>query len=133
MAVVVVGNLPEAEIQEKIKTYFSGLKNPNQKLENTAYSIPVATNTSFLIASDQEALTNRIRVIKKHRYSENSGAQGFKNQITQQLTNRLINSILYKYQQTQNPHFTFASMGYGRSMGDLSTFSWSVTFFYKYL
>jgi zinc protease len=65
MAVIAVGDFDPDVIESKIKSHFSGLKNPANEQKRTLYDVPGNKEPLVAIASDKEATSSSVNLIYK--------------------------------------------------------------------
>ena len=123
MAIVAIGDFDVTMMETEIKTRFAKLNNPAQPREKSTYSIPSHPETLVSICSDKEASFTNVRVIYKHKSKELNTLQDYRQQMMYGLYNSMLGGRLNELTQIPSPPFTYAYAGYGKDVGDLSTYT----------
>ncbi len=102
MAVVAVGDFDSDEVVQKIKNQFSQIPpHPNPK-ERKEYSVPLHTDTRYLIVTDPEATTSSVTVTYKFpKKIFNNSVNDFKNEQLIKMFTEMLNSRLTE--RTKDP------------------------------
>lgn len=115
MAVIAVGDVDIATLEEKIKTHFSGIpavKNPRPR---EVFYVPNHEETFIAIESDKEASFSQVQVMFKD--SENAKPdetiEDYRKSIIKSLFSQMINNRLAELRNSENPPFVFGSSFYG--------------------
>ena len=115
MAVIAVGDVDVATLEAKIKSHFSGYKNPESPREREQYFVENHDETFVAIAADEEAMFSNVQLLYKSQ--ENTKPITTKKQYRQQfvasLFSRMLNNRLSEIQNEPNPPFTFAYAFHG--------------------
>ncbi len=123
MAVVAVGDFDMDQMEAEIKARFSKLENPATPRAKENYTVPPHPETLVSICSDKEAPFTRVRVEYKHKSQEMTDLNGFRKQMTHNLYNSMLNARLDELAQSPEPPFTFSYAGFGKDVGDISTYT----------
>lgn len=123
MAFIAVGDFDLDWMENEIKSRFSSLQNPTNERKREEYKVPGHKETLFAITSDKEAPFTTVRLMYKHNYEPSYDLEGFRKGLMTSLYNRMVNARLYELQQSSDPPFTFAYVGYGQDVGDLATYT----------
>lgn len=123
MAVCIVGDIDVDAMEREIVTRFSKLENPLSPRPKVKYTVPGHKETFVSILKDKEATFTNLRIMYKHKAVETQSLEDYRQNLVHQLYNRMLNARLYELNNTADPPFVFASVGYGRSVGDLATYS----------
>jgi zinc protease len=123
MAVVAVGDFDKEEVEKKIRSMFSDLKNPEDARKRETYSVPFHEETLVEVASDDEAAFTRVRVSIKHPEFEVNDEMSYKHYLTHRLYNIMFNNRLDELSQSADPPFLFAYSGYGSEVGEIDAYT----------
>ncbi|WP_105982217.1 M16 family metallopeptidase [Nonlabens agnitus] len=115
MAVVAVGDLDPAIMEQKIKDHFAGIKPNENPRERPTFDLPNHNDTKIAIAQDPEATFASINVSYKDTFeSEPTTTVGdYRDDLVNGLFSFMINNRLQELTQKPNPPFIFASSSYG--------------------
>ena len=115
MAVVAVGDLDVAVMEEKIKSHFSAIKNPDDEANRESYELPNHKETLIAIASDEEAPFSQVQVMYKDGFDapQIKTTGDFRESLVKNLFSTLINNRLDELRNSATPPFVFASSSYG--------------------
>ncbi|MFD2586983.1 M16 family metallopeptidase [Croceitalea marina] len=115
MAVVAVGDLDVATMEQKIKDHFSGISKAKNPVKREAYELPNHEETFIAIASDKEAAFSRVQVMYKDRYEapEVKTVSDYRESLVKNLFSTLINNRLNELRNSANPPFVFGFSYYG--------------------
>ena len=123
MAVIVVGDLPVAEMERRVKQHFSSLTNPENAPQRFDYDIPGNTEPLIAIATDKEATANIVQLLVKHPKTVETTLGDYRNMLKHQLFNRMINKRFSEIAQDPDAPFMFAGSGYSGFFGPLDAYS----------
>jgi zinc protease len=123
MAIIIVGDVDVKQMEMEIKKRFSGLTNPKNPRDRTEYNVPDHNETLISICSDPEASFTNARMMIKHDQQKMNSQDDYRTNLLSNLYNRMINSRLDELSQKADPPFTYAYTGYGRSLGDIDTYT----------
>ncbi|BAO56405.1 M16 family metallopeptidase [Nonlabens marinus] len=115
MAVVAVGDLDPAVLEQKIKDHFSGIEPNKNPRERPEFNLPNHQDTKVAVAQDPEATFASINVSYKDTFeSEPTSTVGdYRDDLVNGLFSFMINNRLQELTQKPNPPFIFASSSYG--------------------
>jgi len=123
MAVVAVGDFDMDQMEAEIKARFSKLSNPDTPRAKDNYTVPPHPETLVSICSDKESPFTRVRVEYKHKSQDVTDISDFRKQMTHNLYNSMLNARLDELAQSPEPPFTFSYSGFGKNVGDISTYT----------
>lgn len=117
MAVIAVGDIDPAKMEEKIKSHFAKIKNPKRPKERKEYEVPNHDETFVAIESDVEAPYSSVSLMYKdpRPVQEVTTLDGYKKMVTIQLFSSMLNSRLDELRNSANPPFTYGGGYYGAS------------------
>ncbi|MBW1294509.1 M16 family metallopeptidase [Aquimarina litoralis] len=110
MAVVAVGDLDVATLEQKIKEHFGRIKMPENPKKREAFDTPNHTETLIAIASDKEASNSIVRLIYKDREVSKpmQTTIDYRNSLVERLFTQMMNNRLNELRNKPNPPFVFA-------------------------
>ncbi len=112
-AVVIVGDIDVATAKKMLTQHFAGLKNPAKERERKYVAVTPRKAPDAMVVTDKEA-TNSVLIltfpfVKKH---EEVTIGDYKNELTKNLVNQMINRHLSDLARGSNPPFPFAGVGF---------------------
>ncbi|HEU4565389.1 MAG TPA: insulinase family protein [Gemmatimonadaceae bacterium] len=117
MAVVAVGDFDGKQIERVIREQFGDIpaaKNPRPRV---TYDIPDHDSTLFAIATDREATGSSVAVYFKQPERRDSTVGDYREELVEQLYNRMLNQRLFELTQSPNAPFLGASSSQGSFVG----------------
>lgn len=112
MAVIVVGDVNTAEVENLIKKHFSGIKKVKNPRERSQEIIPPYKKSSVVIATDHEATGYSIGInYSFHPVDNRNTLESYRNTLIESLFFRMFNQRLQELVQEQNPPFLQANAG----------------------
>ena len=113
MAVIVVGDIDPAVAEQKIKSHFSGFKNPvHEKPRPSIIPIQARTKPEAMVITDDEATNTILQVFNFIRPAKKIRTWGdYRQSIIDELINNLINQRLQELTQQENPPFVYGFAG----------------------
>ncbi len=113
MAVVVVGDIDIAEMEQKIKSHFGNLKPVANPRPKKLYEIPNHAETLISVATDKEAPFTQVQVYYKQPKKEMKTVGDYRESLAADLYSEMLNSRFEELTQAANPPFNSAFGGYG--------------------
>jgi len=115
MAVIAVGDLDVAVMEEKIKSHFSKIAATENPAKREEYELPNHEETLIAIASDKEAAFSQVQVLYKDSYEapKVKTLADFRESLVKDLFSTLINNRLEEVRNSANPPFVFGFSYYG--------------------
>ena len=92
MAVIAVGDFDPAVIEQKIRTHFSGLKNPANEEKRPIYDVPGNKEPLVAIASDKEATSSSVNLIYKLKADSVNTVGDYRKLLMERLYLTMLNS-----------------------------------------
>lgn len=126
MAIVVVGDIDPQWMESEIQRYFKVLKNTNSA-KITDFGLDTTARRHFVLATDEEApftewrITRQLSVLPKGNLTMSQQ----KENLLYGLFSSMINKRLAKLREQAVQPFTFASLGFGTTIGNHRSFSLS--------
>lgn len=125
-ALIVVGDVNVAEVENKIKREFSSLKNPVRERLRVNYAIPLTGKNQFVKATDKEMPSTVAEVIIKHKASELKTAADYRKVVMQALFNQMLAARIAEISRRVDVPFVVAGAGISPLMGGLDSFDVNV-------
>lgn len=131
-AIAIVGDFDVAKMEAKIKKIFSSIpavKNPEKR---PFFEIPSHEETYYCLATDKEATSSRVEVVRLFRDLESDGDgtvtyQDIKNGLMRSFYNTMIASRISEMIQKGNAPFLSASIGISGMVRGYSAYSMGAT------
>jgi zinc protease len=123
MAVIVVGDIVIEEMEEKIKTHFSILKNPENPRPREEYAVPDHKETLVTVASDEEATFSTISLYIKNDQKKESTLRDYYNSLLHVFYASMLSQRLQEIAQQPSPPFIYAGASYGGFIGKKDAFT----------
>jgi zinc protease len=122
-AVIAVGDFDVKQVEQLIKSNFSGLKNPMPEKPRTQYSDPASPGTTFVSATDPEQPYTLAEIIVKHPQTTIRTTTDYLQSVRIGLFNAMLNDRLNELMQKPNPPFLGAQASYGGFIGKQDAFT----------
>lgn len=113
MAVVAVGDIDPAVMEQKIKEQFSDIKLPKNPKERPVYRVPDHEETLVAIATDPEAAFTQVRLYYKTDKAGEETLGDYRQMLVRQLYASMINQRLDELRQKADPPFIYGYSYYG--------------------
>lgn len=123
MAVVVVGDVDVAAVEDKIKSLFGDIPHDPNGPKRVLHTVPDHDETLVAIATDKEASFTVLQVAYKHDKQDVKNLQDYRQSIVHNLYNTMIGARLEEIGKQPDPPFIFAYSGYSGDIGDLATYT----------
>ncbi len=120
-AVIVVGDIDPAEVEQKLQKMFADIPATENPRERKYYPVPNHKETFVSTAADPEANLNMVRVIYKDRgeYKKPETVDDYVKDMKARLFATMLDNRLDEIKEGENPPFTYNFSGHG--------LFWSVT------
>jgi len=115
MAVVAVGDLDVATMEQKIKDHFEKIPASVNAQKRESYELPNHDETLIAIASDPEAAFSRVNIMYKDRKNSKPSItiNDYREGLIRNLFSQLINNRLGELRNSAKPPFVFGFSFYG--------------------
>jgi len=123
MAVVVVGDINVDKVEDQIKTLFGDIELVEDARERTQIEVPMHEETVVSVVSDEEAAFTQVQLMYKHDKKEVKTLADYKKALVRSLYNTMMGARLEELSKSADPPFMFANTSYGRSIGNMDTYS----------
>lgn len=121
-ALIIVGDIDAADMEQKIKALFSDLKNPVTERKRTAYAIPLTGKNQFIALTDKEVTGTIAEVIIKHKAPVMKSAADYKDLLIRQLFNSMLASRFNELSRKPDQVYLSANAGIKDFLGGLNTY-----------
>lgn len=115
MAVMAVGDVDVATLEEKIKTHFSKIPAPENPRPREIFNVPNHEETFIAIESDKEATFSRVQVMFKDKGAskKDKTQDEYRHSIIESLFSQMINNRLDELRNGENPPFVYGYSYHG--------------------
>jgi zinc protease len=114
MAVVAVGDIDPAQIEERIRTHFSALRAPAQPRPRVSPPVPPHDETLVTIATDREEQIASLQVVYKRDATKFTTARDYRALLVRRLHTSILNQRFGEISRRPDAPFSFASSGFGQ-------------------
>ena len=115
MAVVAVGDIDVATLEQKIKNHFSGIKMPENPKPRKSFDLPNHEETLIAIESDKEASFSQVQVLFKDTEDAepDTTLKDYRESMVENVFSQMINNRLNELTNSPNPPFVYGFSYYG--------------------
>jgi zinc protease len=118
-AVIVVGDVDVAQVEQMIKQHFAGIKGPLNPKPRIKYGVPPQKETLTAILTDPEQAYNQVMMFyKQPAIPEPQTDMEYRASIVRGLFNAMMSTRLQEIAQKPNAPFLFGGSSYGKLIGD---------------
>lgn len=124
-AIAIIGDIDVAEVEKKVKDVLGKIKPEPNPLPRKNAEIPYHDGTKYALATDKEATSHSIAIYHKHK-NDNTKAndvQGFRDQLMNQIFNRVVSDRIAELVQKGNPPFITGGINYGAFLRGYNMFN----------
>lgn len=104
-ALIVVGDIDVAAMEQTIKAKFSDLKNPAKARPRTEYTIPLLNKNQFISVTDPEFPVTVAQIMIKHPESKLITKTDYRNSIIRSLFNQMLGARFAELSKQADPPF----------------------------
>ncbi|MEY4642087.1 MAG: Protease 3 precursor [Pseudomonadota bacterium] len=122
IGVVAAGDFKAADIEALMRKYFETIPAAENPKERTVYTIPPHAETEFVVSSDPEVPVTQLTVTYKKPAFEDWTLQRYKQWITEQLFDAMLNARLQELTRQPDSPFLNAGSGASSPVRPLSTY-----------
>lgn len=129
-AIAIVGDFDVAKMEQKIKDIFTSIPAVKNPAKRPFYEIPSHEETYFCLATDKEATSSRVELVRIYRDEDNTGKvtyQDIKDGLMQSFYNTMLSNRIAEIIQRGNAPFLGASIGVGGMVRGYAGYSLSAT------
>ncbi len=127
MAVVAVGDFDIADMEKRIKKYFSRIEPVKNPRKHKVYEVPGHKETLVSIASDPELTNDRVSVYIKHDKKESKTYNDYREGLKRQIFNSMMGTRFTEVTQKPDAPFLGGGAFYTDYRGDKSIFMITAT------
>ncbi|HLO82540.1 MAG TPA: insulinase family protein [Chitinophagaceae bacterium] len=114
MAVVVVGDIKQADAMALIQKHFSGLQNPASPKPRTYAAVPPYSSSNAMVVTDKEATGYSFALnYPAYKISPSVNLEDYRKDLVQSLYESMMNARFRELTQKENPPFVYAYAGFG--------------------
>lgn len=115
MAVMAVGDVDVAVLEEKIKSHFGHIKNPDNPRPREVYNVPNHSETLIAVETDKEAAFSQVRVLFKDNDNAkpDTTIEEYRKSMVKSLFSQMINNRLDELRNSENPPFVYGYTYHG--------------------
>ena len=118
-AVVVVGDVNVAEVEQMLKQHFAGIRGPLNPKPRIKYGVPAQKETQTIILTDPEQPYNQVMMFyKQPAIPEPQTDIEYRASIVRGLFNAMMSSRLQELAQKPDAPFLFGASSYGQLISD---------------
>lgn len=125
-ALIVVGDIDVAQMEQTIKNKFSDLKNPSGEKARTNYTIPLTGKNQFMVVTDKEMTATVAEVMIKQPELALHSADQYRKQMMRELFNQMLSERYAELSRQADPPFVQGEAGMGGFLGGLDQYGISV-------
>ncbi len=122
-ALIVVGDIDVAQVEQIIKTKFSDLKKPAKPRQRTQYQIPLTGKNQFMAVTDKEFPVTVVQMIVKHPEMVIRTDADYRKSAIRSLFNRMIQARFSELTKQGNPPFLQAGGNISGFLAGLDAFN----------
>jgi zinc protease len=124
MAVVAVGDFDVAEIEAKIKSHFSGMKNPPKARQRYIVEMAARQQSEGLVITDKEATNAVLQVYHPITKSKDQTTiEDYRKSMVNSLFQSMLGQRMQELTQTANPPFIFGGSNMGGFLRGVESFT----------
>jgi zinc protease len=114
MAVIVVGDIRQADALALIEKHFAGIRNPASPRPRTLADVPPYAASNALVVTDKEATGYNFSLNYPSRPVQPTRTESqYRDELVKSLYTSMLNARFRELTQKENPPFVFASAGFG--------------------
>jgi zinc protease len=123
MAVVVVGDIDPAMVEQEIMEKFSPIPEAVTPRKREVFNVPQHEGTLVTIATDKEASFTNVQIMNKLPQVKVSNKKDLRSSLLRSAYNGMLNSRLEELSKEADPPFIFSYTGYGKDVGDIDSYT----------
>ncbi len=116
-AVIIVGDFDAKEVEAKVKKIFSEIPAPENPRKYVQEEIPDNDKPIVAVMTDKENPSTAVQIYIKQPKFYQKTLKDYRESISHELYNSMINSRLQELTKAENPPFMYAYAGYGDFIG----------------
>jgi len=125
-ALIIVGDINVDSVEKMVRAKFSDLKNPLHERPRPKYRVPLGGRNSFVAVTDKEMPATVAEVIIRHKKRPLQSAADYRNAITTELFNEMLNYRYAAVARQADPPFVQGEASITDFIGGLESYDASV-------
>lgn len=122
-ALIIVGDIDVAAMEQRVKTLFADLENPADAPERAEYDIPLTGENQFMAVTDAEMPQTVVQVIIKHPEAMVRTVADYRTQLTKSLFNQMAGARFAELTRRADPPFIQGGGSIGGFLRGLDAFT----------
>jgi len=124
MAVIVVGDIEPEQAEQMVKAHFSKLKNPETERPRNYVTVPLRTQSTFIVITDQEATHNELLIqYPTEPARPEITIADYRKELIQNLTFNMLDQRLQELTQQAKPPFIAGESSFSPVVHGYKSFS----------
>lgn len=122
-ALIIVGDIDVADIEQRVKTLFADLETPDGAPDRPEYSIPLTGRNQFMAVTDPEMPQTVVQVIIKHPEAAVKTVADYRMQLAKSLFNQMAGARFAELTRQSDPPFIQGGGSIGGFLRGLDAFT----------
>src|SRR5690606_31197216 len=122
-ALIIVGDIHVADMEQRVKALFSDLENPVDAPNRAEYDIPLTSKNQFMAVTDAEMPQTVVQVIIKHPEATVKTVADYRMQLTKSLFNQMAGARFAELTRQSDPPFIQGGGSIGGFLRGLDAFT----------
>ena len=122
-ALIIVGDIDVADMEQRVKALFADLGNPDNAPERATYGIPLTGENQFMAVTDAEMPQTVVQVIIKHPEAAVKTVADYRMQLAKSLFNQLAGARFAELTRQSEPPFIQGGGSIGGFLRGLDAFT----------
>lgn len=122
-ALIIVGDIDVAAMEDEVKRLFSDLKSPENPAERVEHKVPLIDQNQFIAVTDPEMTYTLGQIYIKHEEEKVKTVRDYRRNILKSVYGSMLNARLSELEQSANPPFIQTSVGINSFLGGLEAYS----------
>ncbi|HWK56274.1 MAG TPA: insulinase family protein [Parapedobacter sp.] len=122
-ALIIVGDINVADMEQRVKALFADLENPVDAPERTEYNIPLTGKNQFMAVTDAEMPQSVVQVIVKHPEAPVKTVGDYRAQLNKSLFNQMAGARFAELTRQSDPPFIQGGGSIGGFLRGLDAFT----------
>ncbi|WP_442587670.1 M16 family metallopeptidase [Pedobacter sp. AW31-3R] len=125
-AIIIVGDIDVAKMEQEVKQKFADLKNPAKEKERVKYTSSLTGKNQFLMVTDKEMTSTVVQILAKHKEKEVKTESDYRASLVRNLFNGMLSNRYMELSRQANPPYLEGGAEIGGIMAGLDAFTLSV-------
>ena len=122
-ALIIVGDIDVADMEQRIKTLFADLENPTDESGRIAYHVPLKGENQFMVVTDTEMPQTVMQIFVKHPEAKVQTVSDYRTQLAKSLFNQMTGARFSELTRQSDPPFIQGGGSIGGFMRGLDAFT----------